>query len=135
MASMDLQETIENTHAAVNEIIKGNPEPMQRQFSPRDDVSLANPFGPAAVGRKQVVETLERAASQMREGEPNRIERLVKVVTPDLAFTVENERTRMKLGGSPDLAPIALRVTTIFRREEDGWQNGSRTGDGVEWLS
>jgi hypothetical protein len=30
--------------------VKGNPEPMQRMFSHREDVSLANPLGPAARG-------------------------------------------------------------------------------------
>ena len=50
------------------------PNPASRQvkkrlYSRRDDVTLANPFGPPVRGLQKIAETLERAASQLRDGE------------------------------------------------------------------
>ena len=69
MASVDdLDQVIEQCQQALDQFVKGNPEPMQGMFSRRDDVSLANPFGPPAHGREQVAATMDRAASNLREG-------------------------------------------------------------------
>ena len=74
---------------------------------------------------------MERAASNYREGEPVRFENVVKVVTPDLGFIVEIERSRAKVGGSQDFAPVALRATTIFRREDGAWKIMHRHADPI----
>ena len=44
-----LDEVIKQTHLALGEFVKGNPEPMKLMFSHREDVSLANPFGPCCL--------------------------------------------------------------------------------------
>src|SRR3712207_9220770 len=102
--------------------MKGNPEPVQKLFSHREDVSLANPFGPPARGWEQVAATMERAASQFRDGEFVGFETVATYVTPELAYVVAIERTKAKVGGRDDVAPSALRVTMIFRPEEGGWK-------------
>ncbi len=126
---MDFDQTIEKYHRALDEFIKGRPEFVLDMFSERDDVSLANPLGPTVRGRKKVVATAERAASYVREGQPTHFETIVKVATPDLAFIVENERAKVKVGGRSDLDTIALRATTIFRPEEGVWKIIHRHAD------
>src|ERR671918_343431 len=64
----DFELVVETYHQALGEIIKGNPEGYKELYSHRDDVTLANPFGPAARGWEQVAATMERAASQFRDG-------------------------------------------------------------------
>ncbi len=128
---MNFDQTIEKYHKALNEFHKGRPEFILDMFSERDDVSLANPLGPTVRGRKKVVETAERAASNYREGEPIRFETVVKVVTPDLALVVENERSRVKVRGSEDFLTVALRVTAIFRPEEGVWRIVHRHADTI----
>ena len=54
---------------SLGEFLKGNPEPVKKMYSHRQDVTLANPFGPAVRGWEQVAATIEHAASQMRDGE------------------------------------------------------------------
>jgi hypothetical protein len=44
----DLDEVLEQWQLAVDEFQKGNPKPTQELFSHREDVTLANPLGPAA---------------------------------------------------------------------------------------
>ena len=48
MAALDdLDEVIEQSHLSLGEIVKGNPEPLKMVYSHREDVSLANPYGPS----------------------------------------------------------------------------------------
>jgi hypothetical protein len=44
----DVDELIEQYHLALDEFMKGNPEPAKMLWSHRDDVSLTNPQGSAA---------------------------------------------------------------------------------------
>ncbi len=52
-----VDELIERFHLAQGEFVKGNPEPVQKLFSHREDVSLANPLGPPARGWELVAKT------------------------------------------------------------------------------
>jgi ketosteroid isomerase-like protein len=111
--------------------MKGNPEPAKKLFSHRHDVTLANPRGAVAHGWKQVAEAMERAASSRRDGEATSFEIVEKYVTPELAYVVELERLRGKFGGREDIAPYDLRVTMIFRPEEDTWKVVHRHADPI----
>jgi ketosteroid isomerase-like protein len=131
MSASDLAQVIEQYHRAVFAFVQGDPEPYKKLSSRRGDVTLANPLGPPARGWNQVEEALDRAASQLRGGEPIRSERISEVVTADLAYTLEIERTRIKAGGSDKIAPISLRVTTVFRREDGEWRIVHRHADPI----
>src|SRR5215212_9553699 len=65
----DLEGVLEQFKQAGNEFVKGNPKPVQELFSHRDDVTLANPFGPPARGWEEVAEAQERGAAVFRDGE------------------------------------------------------------------
>jgi ketosteroid isomerase-like protein len=121
----------EEYHRAVAEFIKGNPEPNKQIFSHRDDVSLANPLGPTAVGREQVEAVLDHAAAMLSEGQDFTVEDQVTHATPDLAFTVGVERTRARISSRQELVSIVLRVTTIFRCEEGTWKVVHRHADPI----
>ena len=125
----DLDELLEQFHLARAEIVRGNPEPQKQIFSHRDDVSLLNPLVPVSHGWEQVARTLEDAASQIRDGEVQSIENIVTYATDELGFIVELERARFKVGGKDDFAPIALRVTTVFRVEDGAWRIVHRHAD------
>jgi ketosteroid isomerase-like protein len=109
MATVDnLDQVIEQCQRALDEFVKGNPEPMQEMFSHREDVSLANPFGPPARGWDEVARTMERAASNLKEGGMVAFEELAKYVTPELAYTVWLEHQKAKLGGRGDVTRSLL---------------------------
>jgi ketosteroid isomerase-like protein len=131
MAASDLAEAVEQSHRALNAFPKGDAEPLKNLFSRRDDVSIANPFGPPARGWKQVAATMERAASSYRDGEAMAFERVSEYATADLAYIVEIERYESRVGGVDDLRPFALRVTTIFRREDNEWRILHRHADPI----
>ncbi len=131
MSTFDFDEVVEHYHLALGEFVKGNPEPVKKLFSHREDVTLANPLGPPVRGWEQVAVTGERAASQLRDGEKVGFENVAKYVTPELAYIVELERTKAKVGGRQDVALIALRVTTIFRPEDGTWKVVHRHADPI----
>jgi ketosteroid isomerase-like protein len=127
----DVDELIEQYHLTVGEFLKGNPEPVKKLWSHRDDVTLANPFGPPVRGWEQVAQTTEHAASVTRDGEATGFEIVAKYVTPELAYVVEMERLEAKVGAREDVAPFALRVTMIFRPEEGTWKVVHRHADPI----
>src|SRR6266566_2321829 len=65
MSTFDFDEAVEHYHVAQGEFLKGNPEPVKEQFSHRDDVSLANPYGPPVRGWQQVAQKIERAKAKI----------------------------------------------------------------------
>jgi ketosteroid isomerase-like protein len=127
----DVDQLIEQYHLESNEFLKGNPEPVNKLWSHREDVTLANPFSPPAHGWDEVSKTTEQAASQVRDGQFVSAEIIEKNVTPELAYVVEIERAKAKIGGSEDITPFALRVTMIFRPEEGTWKIVHRHADPI----
>jgi hypothetical protein len=95
----DFNQVVEKYHLALGEFMKGNPAPAKKLYSQREDVTLGNPFGAFARGWTQVVQTMERAASNYRDGDATGFENIAKCVTSDLAYLVEVERLRSKVGG------------------------------------
>ena len=127
----DIDQLIEQYQLALGDFVKGNPEPVKKLFSHREDVSLANPLGPPARGWDEVAKTLERAASNFTDGEMVGFENVLKYVTAELACVVYLERAKIKLGGMEDFAPSVLRVTMVFRPEEGTWKVVHRHADAI----
>ncbi len=127
----DLDEVIEQWHLALGELLKGNPEPLKMMYTHREDVTLANPFGPPARGWEQVAEVMEHGVSQYRDGYATGVEIVAKYVTPELAYVVEIERFEAKVGGREDISRIALRATMIFRPEDGEWKIVHRHADPI----
>jgi ketosteroid isomerase-like protein len=127
----DLDQVIERSHLALGEIVNGNPEPLKEMYSHRDDVSLANPFGPPVRGWDEAARTMERAATNYRDGEIVSFENVAKFMTAELACIVEVELYRAKVGGSEDITPVTLRVTSILRPEDGTWKIVHRHADPI----
>jgi ketosteroid isomerase-like protein len=74
---------------------------------------------------------MDRAATNFRDGEATGFQRISEYATADLGYVLEIERFRSKIGGGDKLVPFALRVTTIFRREEGAWRIIHRHADPI----
>src|SRR5215203_1484364 len=131
MSTSDLAQAIEQNHRALDAFVRGDPEPLKALYSRRDDVTVANPFGPPAHGWSDVSATLDRAAKVYRNGEIVGFENVSTVITSDLAYTVEVESYRARVGGAEQLVSVSLRVTTIFRREDGIWKVVHRHADPI----
>jgi ketosteroid isomerase-like protein len=127
----DLNKLRDRYHQGVAVFIQGDPEVQKPLWSRRDDVTLANPLGPPAKGFDAVCQVLDRAASQISEGDGYTFDTIAWVETADLAYEVGVEHSRAKLGGATEKVAFSLRVTTVFRREDDGWKIVHRHADPI----
>jgi ketosteroid isomerase-like protein len=127
----DAEGVIEQIHVAMGAFILGDPRPAVDLFSRGEDVTLGNPFGPFARGWDRVVEAATQAAASYRDGEIVGFERVATYASADLASFVEVERYRARMGGRDEMSSIALRVSTVVRRESDGWRIASRHADPI----
>jgi ketosteroid isomerase-like protein len=132
MASpQEFDQALQASHRALDEIAKGDASAFFELYSHDDDATLANPFGPPARGRSEIEEAGQRAAANYRDGRAIGFENFATYVTADLAYTLEIERFEAKVGGSDGVTPVALRVTSIFRPEKDGWKLVHRHADPI----
>jgi ketosteroid isomerase-like protein len=128
---MDLEDFVRQCEEAWQGFVTGDPGPAMLLFSRRDDVTLANPWGPAVTGWADVSKTLEAAAARFRQGHLSAFGILTKFVSDDLACYHEIERGEAMLGGRSELEPFALRVTSIYRREGGQWRIVLRHADPI----
>jgi ketosteroid isomerase-like protein len=97
-------------------------------FSQREDVTLCKPFRPFARGPQEVADATERGASHFANGDCE-FERLSAFATSEIGYTLEIERFRATVDGKDGSG--ALRVTTVFRLENDGWRVAHRHADPI----
>jgi ketosteroid isomerase-like protein len=128
---MDLEDFVRQCEEAWQVFVTGDPGPAMLLFSRRNDVTLANPWGPAVTGWADVRNTLEAAAARFRHGHLTAFDILTKFVSDDLACHHEVERGEAMLGGRSELESFALRVTSIYRREDGQWRIVLRHADPI----
>lgn len=129
MAEKDFEGLLMEARAALDAITKGIPDGYKALYSQSEDITLGNPFGGFGRGREAVYEQLERAASHYRDGETTGFEVVTHAVGADLAYTVEIERFRAKVGDIDEISELALRVTCVYRCEPEGWKLVHRHAD------
>ena len=128
----DVDKLIEQYYRAQREFLRGNPQPVKDLFSRREDVTLANPYGPPVRGFDEVSKSIEHAASLRSEGTFVEWQILAKYVTAELAYVVQIERAQAKVGTREEITPIAVRATMNFRPEDDGeWKIVHRHADPI----
>jgi ketosteroid isomerase-like protein len=127
----DVDQLNKRYHLASGEFLKGNPEPVKKLWSYREDVSLANPYGPPVRGWDEVAKTIEHASSLRSDGVFVGYEIVAKYVTAELAYVVQIERAEAKIGGKEEITPYAVRSTMIFRPEDGEWKVVHRHADPI----
>jgi ketosteroid isomerase-like protein len=130
-APQDLDQAIELNHLSIDQFTKGTSKPLEALYSRSDDVTLGNPFGPFVRGFDQVARTMERAAEHYRDGHAVGFDLIARYESPDLACIVEVERVEARMGGADEPSPVALRVTTLYRREDGAWRIVHRHADPI----
>lgn len=128
---MSLDELLDRYHRAADAFSRGDPEPVKGLYSEADDITLANPFGPARRGRNAVLGALDYASSQMSDGQVVGFDELARYTSGELATILEVEYWRARIGDRKSVEPFQLRVTTTFRRENGDWKIVHRHADPI----
>ena len=128
--SADFRGLIDQYRQAVDAFSRGDPQPVKALYSRRDDVMLANPFGPAVRGWAQVSAALDYASSRFRDGKV-RFDSVAQYDGQDLVTVFEVEYWTAKVGGRSGASDFILRVTSTFRVEDDVWKLPHRHADPI----
>ena len=126
----DLRKTMEEYHRAEVAFQKGDPQPFKDICSHADDVTIVGGMGGVEKGWANVEKRYEWAASRFSSDNSEPQSEIVSLVaSSDLAYAVEIERSSARMVGSTELQQLALRVTTVFRREGVQWKVVHRHAD------
>jgi hypothetical protein len=128
---MNLPETIEQYHRALDAFSRGTPGPVKDLFSRAGDVTLANPFGPAVRGWDAVSAALDFASSRFRDGAATGFTLVASYEADTLATVVETEQWQARVSERADVTPWELRVTSTFRLENREWKLVHRHADPI----
>jgi ketosteroid isomerase-like protein len=110
--------------------INGDNTLWKQNASRRDDVTIMGGWGGHAKGWDKVDPWYDWAAARFREGGAKvKVEYISSAVSGDLAYTVAIERSEALVVGQEKPAPMALRVTHVFRKENGGWKLVHRHAD------
>ena len=124
----DIAALIERVTAAAKAYISGD---MERYFSlihHADDFTLMSPFGGVTVDGFDISpERIMALKDFFRRGEAE-VEVVQTYSSGDLVVLVIVERQRGEIGGLPE-QDLSLRVTWVFRRTTDGWEQVHRHAD------
>ena len=110
-------------------MVLGDPAPRMELWSRRDPVTL---FGAATgecrTGWDELSRIFRWVASTFSDVSDFRFDVEVAGVRGDLAYTVGYERFNGSIDGGP-VAPMTVRVTHVYRRENGEWRIVHRHGD------
>jgi ketosteroid isomerase-like protein len=111
-------------------LVHGDVEPRFAMWSRRDPVSVLGALGPNKTGWDDVSRIFRWVAERFStsEGTDFRFDVEVADVSGDMAYSVGYERFNGSLDGGP-VAPITVRVTHVYRREDGEWKIVHRHGD------
>ncbi len=110
--------------------INGDPTLWLENASQSDDATIMGGWGAYEKGWDEVGPRYDWAAARFQESEAKvEVEYLASYVSGDLAYTVAIERSEALIVGQDKAAPLELRVTHVFRKENGEWKLLHRHAD------
>src|SRR4051794_16667979 len=129
--SADASQFFDRYHEAARKFARGDPASVKALYSRAEDVTLANPFGPAVRGWEEVSKALDFASSSFSDGEVQDFEVIAVYDGGDLITVLASERWRGKVGDRNEVEGFELGVTTTRRREGEEFKIVHRHADPI----
>lgn len=130
MSTQEFDAAIEVYRQALRSMMHGEHKPVLNLYSRGDDVTLANPLGPPIRGWANIEKEAASVAAGFAGGDMT-FDEVTRFAAADLGYVVAIERAQVHRKGSDQAVPMALRVTTVLRREEGRWMIALRHADRV----
>jgi ketosteroid isomerase-like protein len=125
-----LRQFLERFEEGTRRFINGDAALWMENVSRRGDVMIMGAWGAHEKGWPDVEARYQRAGARFRASAAKlTVDYLTSVQSGDLAFTTAIERSEVKVAGQDKAAPMALRVTHIFRKEDGAWKLVLRHAD------
>jgi ketosteroid isomerase-like protein len=113
-------------HAAETALVNGDAAPRRAFWSEREPVTIWG-AGRDARNRGEIDEVFDALAKLFSDGEAE-LEVIAAAASSDFGYIVGYEHVTASVNGARP-APIDLRVTLIFRREDGVWRAAHRHAD------
>jgi|SRR5579859_6889506 len=133
-AADDFLPFVEQVKSAVLQFVTGASAPLQALWSHGEDVTLFGGLGDYELGWPRVSARLDWAATRVNEGQET-IEPLAMGLSRDLAYTVWLEKGAVRYTAREELSRRTLRVTQIYRYENDTLKIIHRHADAISEKS
>jgi len=125
-----LRQFLETFEEGTRRFMNGDTALWMENLSRRSDVMIMGAWGAHEKGWPDVQARYDWAGARFRDSAAKlSVEYLTSVQSGDLAFTTAIERAEVKVVGQDKAAPLALRVTHIFRKEDGAWKLVLRHAD------
>ena len=108
--------------------VHGDPRPRMELWSRRDPVTLFGAIGMSEAGWDQLSQTFTWVVTRFSNVSNYRFDVELVEVRGDMAYTLGFERFEGSIAGRP-VAPVTVRVTHIYRREQGEWKIVHRHAD------
>ena len=125
-----IQGTIDAFAQALAGFVAGDGTPFAALWSHGEDVTIFGAWGAYEQGWDAVGPRLAWAASRFGGGEIA-YEPLAAGTSGDLGYAIGLERGTVRVAGQEEPRPLLLRVTHLFRREDDEWKMFHRHADPI----
>ncbi|MCC7367144.1 MAG: nuclear transport factor 2 family protein [Chloroflexi bacterium] len=133
MADDDLQAAITRMQAATVGFLNGDVATWNSLCSHEPDATLFGGWGGYERGWDELEPRYEWASARFAGGQIE-FEEIGRFTSGDLAYTAHFERSRPSLTGRTGAAPMVLRVTHIYRREDGAWKLVHRHADPIATI-
>ena len=122
-----LEALVARMKAADDALHSGDAGPRKALWSAREPVTV---FGAekSVIGSEEAREVFRWLATRFSNCTDYRFELVAAGASGDLAYTLGYERFSFSMDGGP-VAPITLRVTHVYRREDGEWKIVHRHAD------
>ena len=115
-----VKQAVSQFYVALNEMFKGNVEPMKEVWSHAGDVTYMGPTGGIKIGWQQVLADWEAQAA-IKLGGTVKAEKMTITVGKDIAVISNYEKgSYVDSEGKP--MEISIRATNTFRKEDGKWK-------------
>ena len=129
-ADGSLQTFLPRFEDGINHFINGDSTLWKQNSSRRDEATIMGAWGAYEKGWNEAGPRYDWAAARFKKsGARVKVEYITSGVSGDLAYTVAIERSEVRLIDQDKPAPMALRVTHLFRKEDGIWKLIHRHAD------
>ena len=125
----DFKEFLKQREQASQAYVSGDGKPLVKISAAKSPATFFSPGGDLTEGAKKVAARYKKDAEGFASAEDNKFETFQMEADENIAFWVGLQKSTVLMKGKKKPIPMTLRVTEIFRRDNDEWKMIHRHAD------